>query len=140
VNLDARVPGWAAGLYLYNQQLQRALTQLRIPHVAIGVRSIRRQPLELVSTNCAAPPGMLSLIGLLSLGRGVLDSLTILLVNGTAGSINCLLLLCGQDPLNLLEVIEIVSREHPDDRFDGLRAAFVVHAVVLPLIGRESLE
>jgi hypothetical protein len=55
-------------------------------------------------------------------------------------NIRCLLLLCGQDEFNLLEMIEVVSRKHPDDGFDGLRASLAVHAVVLQLFGREGLE
>ena len=58
----------------------------------------------------------------------------------TALKSGCLLLLCGQYILNLLEVIQVVSREHADDGFDGLRASLVVHAVVLQLLRRECLE
>src|SRR5215469_2327886 len=45
-----------------------------------------------------------------------------------------------RDSLNLLEVVEIVSREHPYDRFDALDAPFVMQPVVLPLLRRESLQ
>ena len=51
-----------------------------------------------------------------------------------------LLLLCGSYALNLLEVIEVVSREHPDDGVDGLGTSLIVHAVVLPLLGRECFQ
>jgi hypothetical protein len=57
--------------------------------------------------------------------------------NSAAASSGCL---CRQDSLNLLEVIEIVSREHLYDRFDALGAPFVMQPMVLPLLGRESLQ
>jgi hypothetical protein len=51
-----------------------------------------------------------------------------------------LFLLGAQDALNLLEMIEVVSCEHADDRFDGFRTSLIVYAVVLPLLRREGLK
>src|SRR5579863_2012736 len=52
----------------------------------------------------------------------------------------CLRLLGGQNALNLLEMIDVVSCEHAGDRFDGFRTSLIVYAVVLPLLRREGLE
>jgi hypothetical protein len=37
-------------------------------------------------------------------------------------------------------MIEVVSCEHVDDRFDGFRTALIVYAVLLPLLRREVPE
>jgi hypothetical protein len=50
------------------------------------------------------------------------------------------LLLGRENALDLLEVIEVVAGHHLQDTLDGLRTAFGVHAVVLPLLRIEGLE
>jgi hypothetical protein len=45
-------------------------------------------------------------------------------------------LLHFQNPLDLLQVIEIVAGKHADDVFDRLLSALGVHPIMFPLIGR----
>ena len=37
-------------------------------------------------------------------------------------------------------MIEVVSCEHADDRFDGFRTSLIVYAVLFPLLRREGPE
>jgi hypothetical protein len=42
-----------------------------------------------------------------------------------------------ENALNLFEVIDVVARQHLHDALDGFLAALGMHAVMLPLLGRE---
>jgi hypothetical protein len=47
---------------------------------------------------------------------------------------------CHQNALDLLQVIEVVAGEHANDVLDRFLAALGMHAVMLPLFGRERFE
>ncbi len=51
-----------------------------------------------------------------------------------------LLRLWREDPLDLLEVVEVVPGHHVEDSFDGFFATLGVHAVMLPLLWLQRLQ
>src|ERR1700680_4030532 len=63
-------------------------------------------------------------------------------ISSELSTLNCQLLtsLRRDDPLDLAQVIEIVSRHHPNDVLDGLNVPLGVHSVVLPLVRPQRFQ